>query len=74
MAANPGKEKARFPFTHKHGLITKSAQAVKLARYCRVYKKGTEKSFFSPLCISVNFYERFQNVYLISQSRNSTEK
>lgn len=28
MAANPGKEKARFPFTHKRGLITKSAQAL----------------------------------------------
>lgn len=30
MAANPGKEKATFPFIHKRGLITKSAQAGKL--------------------------------------------
>lgn len=27
MAANPGKEKARFPFSHRRSPITESAQA-----------------------------------------------
>lgn len=47
MAANPGKEKARFPFTHKHGLITKSALAVKLVLYNSMCKKGLGRLLLS---------------------------
>ena len=52
MAANPGKEKARFPFTHKRGLITKSAQA--LLQNVRGKKKDWEMCPLPQLCISVN--------------------
>lgn len=38
MAANPGKEKARFPFTHKRILISKSAQDLQLNVLKRIEK------------------------------------
>lgn len=54
MAANPGKEKARFPFTHKRSLITKSAQA--LLQYvqnriekCALFQNYVHFSANSPL-------------------------
>lgn len=40
MAANPGKEKARFPFSHKRRPITKSAQA--LLQHVQKKKKDWE--------------------------------
>lgn len=47
MAANPGKEKARFPFSSEHGLITKTVQAVESAKCTR---KDSEMCFPPKLC------------------------
>jgi len=54
MAANTGKEKARFPFTHKHGLITKIGTGGKA---CAVLQDAQGKDLemsSKTICMSVN--------------------
>lgn len=75
MAANPGKEKARFPFTHKRGLITKSAQA--LLQNVRGKKKGLRNvpapttMHFSKLLALIRAFLSHCALKCFTQSRSS---